>query len=319
MASLDDIYHIISLRISIHDFMKDVKDDSIRFIGIDATNQAHGISMDRPVTKIYECLPDAPALPHPSSGKEPIRQKYYLPLKAREFVKIKLTGRDALLVLPKWLFDAIPGTKCFRLVEQPPIIKYVDSRIQRGEAWDEQLHAHCEQAEPTPVFELVPLSLEELNEMFGKELGRPQFIPEVKEPDVPIALARPLKPIEELNEIDRKGPRKRVDAPFIRDEAFRVRAPFIRKEILSQPEKPLYRQGEVREPPKSVKSNWLHNVDKGTVDISEFDPIPKSVKPIPTSNKSSWLDEFMVEKKRGGKTNKKKRNKKNRKSRKNKH
>jgi hypothetical protein len=155
--------------------------------------------MDRPVTIMYECLPDAPALPHPSSGKERIRQKYYLPLKAREFVKIKLIGRDALLVLPKWLFDAIPGTKCFRLVEQPPIIKYVDSRIQRGEAWDEQLHAHCEQTEPTPVFELVPLSLEELNEMFGKELGRPlptEPIPEVKQEPVSEVIDKPVVPSE---------------------------------------------------------------------------------------------------------------------------
>jgi hypothetical protein len=232
--TLDELYRGIQLHLNtltIQDFMDDFKDtDNIICIGVDGNHNVYGINLGEKNNKhkkttMIECKKDVPPYPHPSSGKFPIVG--FKHPEERVFIETMIHSpnpKKILLLKPDWFNSGeVPETKIFRLVEEPPAHKYIDSRILRKEAWTD--NPHCEQTEPTPVFDLVPLSVEELNELF---------------PDV----SRREEPIRQA-EVSRR------EEPIRQAEVARREEPLRQAEV-SRREEPL-RQAEVARPLKSLE------------------------------------------------------------------
>jgi hypothetical protein len=100
----------------------------------------------------------------------------------REFMILDLadgfvdTIRPIMIIKPPWATDdgIIPGTKIFRLQPAGNINKYITTQINQPE-YNASIDAHdlpnssqCNQRVPTPVYELVPMTVQEFNNIPNK-------------------------------------------------------------------------------------------------------------------------------------------------------
>lgn len=167
--SLSEIYDVIGLRYGLG-----VNNSLSEFIVIDSTNQLNKCGY--PFQTCIECKPDV------TFTSELKKEEILLP-NAREFVRLYLKGQGQTLInMPTFVKSSQPpkGTKFFRLTPSEPVVKFIASDIAlRHPLWlgfDASL-PKCDQTEPTPVFELVPLSVKELNDMLPLLDGRPRALP----------------------------------------------------------------------------------------------------------------------------------------------
>lgn len=157
--SLTELYAVLTLH---HGQLLSLQDSTTDFIVIDSTNQLNKCGY--PFQTCIECKPDV------TFTSELKKEEILLP-NAREFVRLNLKGQGQTLInMPTFVKRSQPpkGTKFFRLTPSEPVVKFIASDIAlRSELWygfDASL-PKCDQTEPTPVFDLVPLSLKELNDM----------------------------------------------------------------------------------------------------------------------------------------------------------
>ena len=159
--------------LTIQDYLRQHYFD-ITCIGIDHDNCVYSINLGSKFgkykqTTLLECKRDAPVYPHPYSKKLPPFDIIHPD--EREFIQtIQKDTTDlegsTLILKPDWFNSGkVPGTKIFKLVKHRPAYKWIDSKILRKEPWSLET-PHCDQKDfPRPVFELILLSLEEVNEI----------------------------------------------------------------------------------------------------------------------------------------------------------
>jgi hypothetical protein len=137
------------------------------FIVVDVDNQIYGVSRVIPEPEIVrdnsiiECRNNTPDefqenyRPYVNDG-----DKYI-------FINLShpIMPRGILILKPPWIDgNEIPGTKFFKLRFLRHITKYIESAILTDPTFNPVLaQPHCHQTMPTPVYELVPMSLDDIN------------------------------------------------------------------------------------------------------------------------------------------------------------
>jgi surface protein len=124
---------------------------------------------------------DAIGWPAPSSsGKEFIECKddtpvswegnsygQYIKPNARTFIKVMISGSPTMVIKPYWYFHGVvPGTNFFQLVDtNVPVFKFMTT-VLASQNLPSDFSAvgsdHCNQTSPVGVYQLEPISLEEL-------------------------------------------------------------------------------------------------------------------------------------------------------------
>ena len=149
-----------------------------QFILVDLDNQILATSIQTPYNIVVECNNQTP-----NEFQENYRP-FILP--DREFMFLRLstahmpnTQRLIMIIKPEWLTAEVPGTKFFRLRFVRHINKYITSYILHNPDWNPRPENHelpqspqCNQRVQTPLYELVPMTVDDINNIPYKVVFR---------------------------------------------------------------------------------------------------------------------------------------------------
>ena len=161
---------------SVYNFLYNSGKNGASFVIIDSENKLRGIMHPDLSRGVIECKHQGFTV----SESYNLTADEIADADARRFLRLPLPSGIIMVIKPD-LTNPLFATKICRLREVEPVSKYVEEDYfyakKHGRGVIHPLGLRCEQTEPTPVFELVPLSVKELNDMLPLIDGRPRAIP----------------------------------------------------------------------------------------------------------------------------------------------
>jgi hypothetical protein len=207
---------------SVYNFLYNSGKNGASFVIIDSENKLRGIMHPDLSRGIIECKHQGFTI----SDSHSLTADEIADSDARRFLQLTLPSGIIIVIKPD-LTNPLFYTKIYSLREVEPVLKYTTEDYfearKRGSYPMIQHRSHygvttvhapptarCEQTEPTPVFELVPLSVKELNDMLPLIDGRPRATPVAEgvaslaanpaDLSAPLAAAVPFTPAEARRE-----------------------------------------------------------------------------------------------------------------------